>query len=421
MEEFNITEAQSGVLGAKIKAIGVGGGGGNMINHMINEGVTGIDLLVANTDAQALDASLAPYKMQLGMNVTKGLGAGMKPEVGKAAAEESYDNIKTMLNGADLVFISAGLGGGTGTGAAPVIAQAAKEVGALTVAIVTSPFAFEGRKRKRLAKAGLEELKKESDSIIVVPNERLLSIVEKNLGMRDSFRLVDNVLAQAVSGISNVILSHGANDINLDFADVKTVMSHRGLALMGVGESQGNSAAYDAAKTAIESPLLDNLSIDGAMGILVHFHIHPDYPLAEISEAMDIVEENADEDANIIFGTTTSEDFPLDEVKLTIIATGFEDPSDYESENKANSDSKSSSNHNNQQHNQNQQPQHQHHHTHQHHQRYYAHQQPPHKKPELKKPVQGTYLNRARVVGGDYRNSGDDYLDTPTFLRKQMD
>jgi len=408
MEEFNITEAHSGVHGAKIKAIGVGGGGGNMINHMINEGVSGIDLLVANTDAQALDASLAPYKMQLGMNVTKGLGAGMKPEVGKAAAEESYDNIKTMLNGADLVFISAGLGGGTGTGAAPVIAQAAKEIGALTVSIVTSPFAFEGRKRKRLAKEGLEELKKESDSIIVVPNERLLSIVEKNLGMRDSFRLVDNVLSQAVSGISNVILSHGANDINLDFADVKTVMSHRGLALMGVGESQGSSAAYDAAKTAIESPLLDNLSIDGAMGILVHFHIHPDYPLAEISEAMDIVEENADEDANIIFGTTTSEEFPLDEVKLTIIATGFEDPSDLEVDTRHQNEGKNLPNNSHQQ---------QHHHQHhQHHTQHHTHQ-----KPELKKPVQGTYLNRARVVGGDYSNSGDDYLDTPTFLRKQMD
>ncbi len=419
MEEFNITEAHSGVHGAKIKAIGVGGGGGNMINHMINEGVSGIDLLVANTDAQALDASLAPYKMQLGMNVTKGLGAGMKPEVGKAAAEESYDNIKTMLNGADLVFISAGLGGGTGTGAAPVIAQAAKEIGALTVSIVTSPFAFEGRKRKRLAKEGLEELKKESDSIIVVPNERLLSIVEKNLGMRDSFRLVDNVLSQAVSGISNVILSHGANDINLDFADVKTVMSHRGLALMGVGESQGSSAAYDAAKTAIESPLLDNLSIDGAMGILVHFHIHPDYPLAEISEAMDIVEENADEDANIIFGTTTSEDFPLDEVKLTIIATGFEDPSDLEVDTRHQNDQRNT-------------PSQQSHHSHQHHSSHHQHQAQHshqhnqhnaniHKKPELKKPVQGTYLNRARVVGGDYSNSGDDYLDTPTFLRKQMD
>jgi len=390
MNEFNITEETSevGVHGAKIKAIGVGGGGGNMINHMINEGVGGIDLLVANTDAQALEASLAPYKLQLGMNVTKGLGAGMKPEVGKAAAEESYDSIKTMLAGADLVFISAGLGGGTGTGAAPVIAQAAKEIGALTVSIVTSPFAFEGRKRRRLAKEGLEELKKESDSIIVVPNERLLSIVEKNLGMRDSFKLVDNVLAQAVSGISNVILSHGANDINLDFADVKTVMSHRGLALMGVGESTGNSAAYDAAKTAIESPLLDNLSIDGAMGILVHFHIHPDYPLAEISEAMDIVEENADEDANIIFGTTTSEDIPIDEVKLTIIATGFEDPSDIESSEKPKESAK-----------------------------------PTPTKPELKRPIRGILhnsINSAKVVGG-YNNSGDDYLDTPTFLRRQMD
>jgi cell division protein FtsZ len=387
MEEFNITESSAGVNGAKIKAIGVGGGGGNMINHMIREGISGIDLIVANTDAQALDASIAPYKIQLGMEVTKGLGAGMKPAVGREAAEESFDTIKTMLDGADLVFISAGLGGGTGTGAAPVIAQAAKEVGALTVAIVTSPFAFEGRKRKRLAKEGLELLKEESDSIIVVPNERLLSIVEKNLGMRESFRLVDSVLSQAVGGISNVILSHGANDINLDFADVKTVMSHRGLALMGVGESQGNSAAYDAAKTAIESPLLDNLSIDGAMGILVHFHIHPDYPLTEIAEAMDIVEENADEDASIIFGTTTSEDIPLDEVKLTIIATGFEDPSDIETktipEAKVNDNRETAI-------------------------------------PTLRRPVQRTLLNssNAKVVGG-YDN--EDYLDTPTFLRKQMD
>ena len=392
MEDFNITESTAGVHGAKIKAIGVGGGGGNMINHMIREGIDGIDLIVANTDAQALDASIAPYKMQIGLQVTKGLGAGMKPEVGKEAAEESFDSIKTMLDGADLVFISAGLGGGTGTGAAPVIAQAAKEVGALTVAIVTSPFAFEGRKRKRLAKEGLEALKRESDSIIVVPNERLLSIVEKNLGMRDSFRLVDNVLSQAVGGISNVILSHGANDINLDFADVKTVMSHKGLALMGVGESQGNSAAYDAAKTAIESPLLDNLSIDGAMGILVHFHIHPDYPLVEISEAMDIVEENADEDANIIFGTTTSEDIPIDEVKLTIIATGFEDPSDFEVTKPKNNNSVEKTTIST-------------------------------SKPGLRKPTQGNLLNSLnseKVVGG-YNGSNNDYLDTPTFLRKQMD
>ncbi len=395
MEEFyNITESSAGVNGAKIKAIGVGGGGGNMINHMIREGISGIDLIVANTDAQALDASIAPYKIQLGIEVTKGLGAGMKPAVGREAAEESFDTIKTMLDGADLVFISAGLGGGTGTGAAPIIAQAAKEVNALTVAIVTSPFAFEGRKRKRLAKEGLERLKEESDSIIVVPNERLLSIVEKNLGMRESFRLVDSVLSQAVGGISNVILSHGANDINLDFADVKTVMSHRGLALMGVGESKGDSAAYDAAKTAIESPLLDNLSIDGAMGILVHFHIHPDYPLTEIAEAMDIVEENADEDASIIFGTTTSEDIPLDEVKLTIIATGFEDPSDIEVKSAT------------------------------------AKTAPETKKVAevqettrglIRKPTQRTFLNNGstKVVGGGYES--EDYLDTPTWLRKKMD
>jgi len=389
LNNFQVEEVlQETLSGAKIKVIGVGGGGGNMVNHMIRNNIDGIEMIVANTDAQVLSNSLCENRIQLGAKLTKGLGAGMQPDIGRASAEENADDVRAQLEGADIVFIAAGLGGGTGTGAAPVIAQAAKEIGALTVSIVTSPFAFEGRKRRRLAKEGLEELKKESDSIIVVPNERLLSIVEKNLGMRDSFRLVDNVLSQAVSGISNVILSHGANDINLDFADVKTVMSHRGLALMGVGESTGNSAAYDAAKTAIESPLLDNLSIDGAMGILVHFHIHPDYPLAEISEAMDIVEENADEDANIIFGTTTSEDIPIDEVKLTIIATGFEDPSDMEIEKPKES---TKSNHPS--------------------------------KPELKKPVRGTLLNsinNAKVVGG-YNNSHDDYLDTPTFLRKQMD
>jgi cell division protein FtsZ len=327
MEEFeiDIVETKCQTNGAKIKAIGVGGGGGNMINHMINEGINSIDLIVANTDAQALDSSLAPYKMQLGINATRGLGAGMLPEKGREAALESFEDIKTTLEGSDIVFISAGLGGGTGTGAAPIIAQAAKEVGALTVSIVTSPFKFEGRKRTKLAKEGLEELKRESDSIIVVPNEKLLSIVEKNLGIKESFRMVDDILAQAVGGISKVILSHGDNDINLDFADVKTVMSHRGLALMGAGYSTGTNAAYDAAKAAIESPLLDNISIDGAMGVLVHFDIHPDYPIMEIGEAMSIVEESADEDASVIFGTTTNENMAVDEVKITIVATGFED------------------------------------------------------------------------------------------------
>ncbi|MBT8343182.1 MAG: cell division protein FtsZ, partial [Sulfurovum sp.] len=324
-------------------------------------------------------SSLAPYKMQLGINATRGLGAGMLPDKGREAALESFEDIKSTLEGSDIVFISAGLGGGTGTGAAPIIAQAAKEVGALTVSIVTSPFKFEGRKRTKLAKEGLEELKRESDSIIVVPNEKLLSIVEKNLGIKESFRMVDDILAQAVGGISKVILSHGDNDINLDFADVKTVMSHRGLALMGAGYSTGTNAAYDAAKAAIESPLLDNISIDGAMGVLVHFDIHPDYPIMEIGEAMSIVEESADEDASVIFGTTTNDNMAIDEVKITIVATGFEDKNAVA-------------------------------------------------EPTVTK--QKTLLNsntcdistvRSKMVVGGYNGENEDILDVPTFLRKQMD
>jgi len=381
MEEFEIeiTETKCHTNGAKIKAIGVGGGGGNMINHMISEGINTIDLIVANTDAQALASSLAPYKMQLGMNATRGLGAGMLPEKGREAALESFEDIKKTLEGSDIVFISAGLGGGTGTGAAPIIAQAAKEVGALTVSIVTSPFKFEGRKRTKLAKEGLEELKRESDSIIVVPNEKLLSIVEKNLGIKESFRMVDDILAQAVGGISKVILSHGENDINLDFADVKTVMSHRGLALMGAGYASGKNAAYDAAKAAIESPLLDNISIDGAMGVLVHFDIHPDYPIMEIGEAMNIVEESADEDASVIFGTTTNVNMAVDEVKITIVATGFEDKN--------------------------------------------AVAEPIVTKQKTLLATNTCDINTVktkRVVGG-YNYDNEDILDVPTFLRKQMD
>jgi len=385
MEEFeiDIVETKCHTSGAKIKAIGVGGGGGNMINHMIQEGIHTIDLIVANTDAQALSSSLAPYKMQLGVNTARGLGAGMVPEKGREAALESFDDIKEMLEGSDIVFISAGLGGGTGTGAAPIIAQAAKEIGALTVAIVTSPFKFEGRKRTKLAREGLEELKRESDSIIVVPNEKLLSIVEKNLGIKESFRMVDDILAQAVGGISKVILSHGDNDINLDFADVKTVMSHRGLALMGAGYAVGLNAAYDAAKAAIESPLLDNISIDGAMGVLVHFDIHPDYPIMEIGEAMNIVEESADDDAAVIFGTTTNENMELDEVRITIIATGFEDKNAIADPTtvKKQGTLLSSSSHN---------------------------------------VNTLSSLGGRKVVGG-YDEENEDILDVPTFLRKQMD
>ena len=396
MEHFEIeiettASGTDSIEGAKIKAIGVGGGGGNMINHMISENVKGIDLIVANTDAQALDSSLSPIKLQLGANATRGLGAGMKPEIGREAALESFSDIKDTLAGADIVFISAGLGGGTGTGAAPIIAQAAKEVGALTVSVVTTPFKFEGRKRQKLAKSGLEELKRESDSIIVVPNERLLSIVEKNLGIKESFRLVDDVLCQAVSGISNVILSHGPNDINLDFADVKTVMSHRGLALMGSGSSQGANAAYDAAKAAIDSPLLDNISINGAKGVLVHFHIHPDYPILQISEAMEIIEEHADEDASVIFGTTTTTDLELDQVKITIVATGFEEAEAASTNPQAEKVKQASDLLGSQGANT---------------------AAAPH--------PYNTLSGGRRVVGGDY-TTDEDILDVPTFLRKQMD
>jgi len=329
---------------------------------------------------------LAPSKLQLGLNATRGLGAGMVPEKGREAALESFDDIKEALAGADIVFISAGMGGGTGTGAAPIVAQAAKEVGALTVSVVTSPFKFEGRKRTKLSKEGLEELKRESDSIVIIPNEKLLSIVEKNLGIKESFRLVDDVLSQAVAGISNVILSHGPNDINLDFADVKTVMTHRGLALMGSGKSEGANAAYDAAKAAIDSPLLDNISINGAMGVLVHFHIHPDYPILQISEAMETIEDHAHEDANVIFGTTTNSAMAVDEVKITIVATGFDNNESVASEQaekaKVATDLLSGMSAN------------------------------------TASPKPAAMQSR-RVVGGYDEN--EDILEVPTFLRKQMD
>ncbi|MCI4400183.1 MAG: cell division protein FtsZ [Campylobacteraceae bacterium] len=320
---FQVEELKT-KAGAKIKVIGVGGGGCNMINHMISENVGGIELVVANTDAQALDGSLAPTKIQLGAKLTRGLGAGMKPEVGRSAAEESYQEIKSTLEGADMVFVAAGLGGGTGTGAAEVVAAAAKEVGALTVAVVTKPFIFEGQKRRKFADEGLVGIKKVCDSIVVIPNDKLLAIVDKNMGIKDSFRIVDNVLSRAVTGISGVILKHGDNDINLDFADLKTVMSHKGTALMGVGEASGNDAAYQAMKNAIESPLFDNISISGAMGVLVHVNMHPNYPLVQIQQAMSIVYESADQDADVIFGTTTDENLDIDRVVITIVATGFE-------------------------------------------------------------------------------------------------
>ena len=378
-ELFSIEESTR-QTGARIVAVGVGGGGGNMIGHMLKEGVDGIELVVANTDAQVLDSSTANTKIQLGNKLTKGLGAGMKPSVGKDAALESYDELRTALDGADIVFIAAGLGGGTGTGAAPVVAQIAKEIGALTIAVVTKPFKFEGGKRSKLAEKGLDDLKNECDSIVVIPNDKLLSIIDKRLGMRDSFKIVDSVLAQAVSGTSGVILSHGDNDINLDFADLQTVMCHRGMALMGVGEHQGENAAYEAIKAAIESPLLDNMSINGAMGVLVHFHMHPDFPMMDMNDAMVIVHESADDEADVIFGTTTDENMPLDAVRITLVATGFEKELNQTGANDAT----------------------------------FA--------PEVPvAPVQTTMtatVTPRKVVGSDI---GDDYLDVPTFMRQQKD
>jgi len=323
MEAFEVIES-SNINGARIIAVGVGGGGGNMIGHMLKEGVSGIEMMLVNTDAQVLNENSAASKIQIGAKLTKGLGAGMKPEIGKDSALENYDEIRASLEGADIVFISAGLGGGTGTGAAPVVAKIAKEVGALTISVVTKPFTFEGKKRLKLAESGLEELKKESDSIVVIPNDKLLSIIDRKLGLKDSFKIVDGVLAQAVSGTSGVILSNGDNDINLDFADLRTVMNHKGMALMGVGEHEGDNAAYEAIKAAIESPLLDNMSINGAMGVLVHFSMHPDFPIMDIYDAMNVVNESADDEADIIFGTSTDTELSENYVKITIVATGFE-------------------------------------------------------------------------------------------------
>ena len=309
---------------AKIAVIGVGGGGCNMINHMINEGSHKIDLIAANTDLQVLHISNAPKKIQLGLKLTKGLGAGMKPEVGRDAAVESYDDIKTSLEGADIVFIAAGLGGGTGTGAAAIIANAAKDVGALTVSVVTRPFTWEGKKRAGLANLGLEELKKVSDSIIVIPNDRLLEIIDENVGMKDAFKIIDNILFQAVNGMSEVILNPGNSDINTDFADVKTIMQHRGMALMGIGKAKGEDAAQRALEDAIESPLLDKVSLGGAKGILIHFNIHPQVSLFTINNVMGTIHDTIDNNAEVIFGTTSDDTLEKDEVKITIVATGFE-------------------------------------------------------------------------------------------------
>lgn len=305
---------------AIIKVIGVGGGGGNAIATMIKLGLTGVEFSIANTDAQALNASPCPIKIQLGSKLTKGLGAGANPEIGRRAAIEDADKIKEVLKGADMIFIATGLGGGTGTGGAPVIAEVAEDVGALTVAVVTKPFSFEGKRRKKQAEDGLRELKKVVDTLITIPNDRLLSVAERNTPVLESFKMADEVLLQGVKGISDLVTVHGL--INLDFADIRTIMNEMGMALMGTGVASGENRAEEAAKRAISSPLLEDISIDGAKGILINITGGPDLTLHEVYRASSLIQEEADEDANIIFGAVIDETIG-DKISITVIATGF--------------------------------------------------------------------------------------------------
>ncbi len=305
---------------AKIKVIGVGGGGSNAVNRMIDNGVRAVDFITVNTDAQALHHAKAEHKLQIGDKLTRGLGAGANPEIGKKAAEESNDIIMNTLQGADMVFVTAGMGGGTGTGAASVIAEIAKECGALTVGVVTRPFSFEGRKRAAQAELGIAALKEKVDTLIIIPNDRLLEIVDKKTPMLEAFREADNVLRQAVQGISDLIQVPGL--INLDFADVKTIMAERGSALMGIGIGTGDNRASDAAKKAIMSPLLET-SIDGARGVIMNITGGSDLSLFEVNEAVEMVTAASDPDVNMIFGAIIDDNLK-DEIKVTVIATGFE-------------------------------------------------------------------------------------------------
>ncbi|MFL6208406.1 MAG: cell division protein FtsZ [Pyrinomonadaceae bacterium] len=309
------------ITGARIKVIGVGGGGGNAVNRMIEAGIEGIEFLVANTDLQALKRSRAPIKIQLGGKLTKGLGAGANPEVGRNAALEDTEKIIEALEGADMVFVTTGLGGGTGTGAAPIIASLATELNALTVAVVTKPFHFEGKRRMAQSEQGLRELRECVDTVITIPNERLLHTVDRSVSLQDSFKLADDVLRQAVQGISDLITVPGL--INLDFADVKAIMQGMGMALMGAGRASGENRAVNATQQAISSPLLEEASITGAKGVLINITGGLDLTLYEVNEASTIIREAADEDANIIFGAVIDETM-RDEMKITVIATGFD-------------------------------------------------------------------------------------------------
>jgi cell division protein FtsZ len=307
-------------LAAKVKIIGIGGGGNNALSTMISYQLSGVEFIAANTDAQALAANMAPHKLQLGENLTKGLGAGANPEIGRKAALEDVEKIREALKGSDMVFITAGLGGGTGTGGGPVIAEVAREMGALTVAIVTKPFHFEGKKRMKQAEEGLANLKMTADALITIPNQRLLSISGKNMTLLEAFKKADEVLYHAAKGISDIIVGHGI--INLDFADVRTIMSETGMALMGTGIASGDNRSVEAAQRAISSPLLEDISIEGARGLLINITGGENITLSEINEATTLIHKEAHEEANVIWGMVIDHTMK-EEVRVTVIATGF--------------------------------------------------------------------------------------------------
>ena len=320
MLEFDDAEVPQA---ANIKVIGVGGGGGNAINTMITEGVSSVEFIAANTDLQALETNLAPIKIQLGSALTKGLGAGADPDIGRNSALEDQTQIAEALTGADMVFVTAGMGGGTGTGAAPIIASVAREVGALTVGVVTKPFQFEGRRRRRQAEEGIKSLTTAVDTLITIPNQRLLAIAGDQTTILEAFKKADEVLLHAVQGISDLITVRGL--VNVDFADVRTIMTGKGMALMGTGRASGPSRAMEAAEMAISSPLLEDVSIEGATGILINVTGGVDMTLSEINDAMSLIENASHEEANIIFGNVIEEDM-RDELMVTVIATGFDRP-----------------------------------------------------------------------------------------------
>jgi cell division protein FtsZ len=320
-ENLRLTLDPAARRGAKIKVVGVGGGGSNAINRMVDVGLSGVEFIVANTDVQALDQNRAAVKIQIGHKLTKGLGAGADPNIGRQAALEDTDSIIQALSGADMIFVTTGLGGGTGTGAAPVIASLASELGALTIGVVTKPFRFEGKKRAVQAEAGLEALRDCVDTIITIPNERLLTIIDRRTTLTDAFSLADDVLRQAIQGISDLILMPGL--INLDFADVKTIMSGMGVAMMGTGTAEGEGRAMQAAQKAIASPLLEDSTVNGARGVIINVTGGPDLSLLEVNEASCVIQEAAHEEANIIFGAVVDPTL-TGKVKITVIATGFD-------------------------------------------------------------------------------------------------